>query len=408
MSNGDEKGLKRFDGEADDAGKQLKKWKAWAQAKMASMKDFSPKQQGPWVYTLLDGKALESVEHLVLEDLMKEDGAQQIWRLLAERFPEKETTDQMGEALGEVFSLSAKEGESMQLWTSRVQECFLRCRRKAGVEFPAAAQGWIALHCYGLSEEQRAIVKAKSQGKLELPEVSSALRSCFPQYRATSKAKKPVTSAMVVEERDTEEMDHKEEDSFQDVEAFLADFNEDADQTELELNEAEAAEALAASWREKRVEINKFKQARQFGQLNTARKYYRVEIEELKKRTRCRKCGRLGHWARECRSGGGGPNRLKPTDQGNAASSSSTEAMTSTSSRWRMSWTKEISFVGAVEVSEEKCDKVMAQSDLPAEVLSSGLVSSPGYGAVDSGCGRMLVGRKTLEQFTALIKDKTK
>ena len=103
MSNGDEKGLKKLDGEADDAGKQLKKWKAWAQAKMASMKDFSPKQQGPWVYTLLDGKALELVEHLALEDLMKEDGAQQIWRLLAERFPEKETADQMGEAIGEVF-----------------------------------------------------------------------------------------------------------------------------------------------------------------------------------------------------------------------------------------------------------------------------------------------------------------
>ena len=29
MSIGDEKGLKRFDCESDDAGKQLKKWKAW-------------------------------------------------------------------------------------------------------------------------------------------------------------------------------------------------------------------------------------------------------------------------------------------------------------------------------------------------------------------------------------------
>ena len=260
------------------------------------------------VGVLLDGKALESVEHLALEDLMKEDGAQQIWPLLAEQFPEKETADQMGEALGEMFSISAKEGESMQLWTSKVQECFLRCRRKAGVEFPAAAQGWIALHCSGLSEEQRAIVKAKSQGKLELPEVSSALRSCFPQYRATSKAKKPVTSAMVVEEREAEEMDHNEEESFQDVEAFLADHSADADQTGLELDEAEAAEAVAASRREKRVEINKLKQARQF---DCSKVLPRVEIEELKKkRTRCRNCGRLGHCARECRSGGG-QNRSK-------------------------------------------------------------------------------------------------
>ena len=69
---------------------------------------------------------------------------------------------------------------------------------------------------------------------------------------------------------------------------------------------------------------------------------------------------------------------------------------------------EEISFVGAVEASAEKCDEPLVQNEFPAKVLSSGLVSSPGYGVVDSGCGRTLVGRKTLEQLTALIKDKTK
>ena len=36
---------------------------------------------GPWIYTLLDGKALEAVEHLTLEEMMAENGAQQIWTL---------------------------------------------------------------------------------------------------------------------------------------------------------------------------------------------------------------------------------------------------------------------------------------------------------------------------------------
>ena len=106
MSNGDsDRGLKRFNGEDDDAGKQLRKWKQWAEAKMACMKDFAPKQQGPWVYTLLDGRALEAVEHLTLEQMMAEDGVKQIWSLLKARFPEKESEDQMGEALGEVRRL---------------------------------------------------------------------------------------------------------------------------------------------------------------------------------------------------------------------------------------------------------------------------------------------------------------
>ena len=196
-SGPDDRGLKRFSGEDDDAGKQLRKFRQWALAKMATMKDFTVKQQGPWVYTLLDGKALEAVEHLDLAEMMAEDGAQKIWKLLVDRFPEKESEDQMGEALGEVFGLCAKEGETMQQWAARVQEVFQKCRRKASVEFPAVAQGWIALNCSGLTEEQKAIVKAKTQGKLELSVVTAALRSCFPNFRANAKARKPVSTLAV-------------------------------------------------------------------------------------------------------------------------------------------------------------------------------------------------------------------
>ena len=65
--------FKRFSGENLD-GKELKKWKLWAQAKMASTRDLSKAQKGPWVFTLLDGLALETVEHLTLAQLMEDDG----------------------------------------------------------------------------------------------------------------------------------------------------------------------------------------------------------------------------------------------------------------------------------------------------------------------------------------------
>ena len=90
----------------------------------------------------------------------------------------------MGEALGEVFGLAAKEGETIQQWTTRVAEIFTKCQRKADVKFPSEAQGWIALNCAGFSEEQKAIIKAKAQGSLKLESVTSAMRSCFPLYKA--------------------------------------------------------------------------------------------------------------------------------------------------------------------------------------------------------------------------------
>ena len=393
--SGDEKHFKRFNGEDDDAGKQLKKWKAWAEAKMATQKDFTAAQRGPWIYTLLDGKALEAVEHLSLEDLMKEDAAKNVWRLLQERFPEKESEDQMGEVLGEVFGLAAKEGESMQQWAARVQEVFQRCKRKADVEFPTAAQGWIALNCAGLTEEQRAIVKAKAQGRLELPMVTAALRSCFPQYRATAKAKKPMATLAVEMDGPTPEEGDREidDDQFADVEAFLADHQRDEGFAEA-VEEEEAAEALAASWKERRQEISRFKQSRQFGAASGARKSFRIEIEELKKRTRCRRCGRIGHWAKECRSSVAGGKASGKADGTASSSSGKPHAEVNFVQAEQYSDDPEIHFVGAAE-------------SMNYEVLGTGLVSSPGFGVVDSGCGRTLIGESTLQCFTDMLREKT-
>ena len=86
---------------------------------------------------------------IALHDLVrvKENGDQQVWNLHEQRFPKKEAHDQMGEVLGEVFGLAAKDSESMKNWTSRrPAETFLRCRRKANVNFPTQARGWIMLH----------------------------------------------------------------------------------------------------------------------------------------------------------------------------------------------------------------------------------------------------------------------
>ena len=136
--------------------------------------------------------------------------------------PREGAPTRWGEALGAVFSLAGKENEDLKSWTGRVDDTFEQCQRNQ-LTFPAQAKGWILLHCAGLTEEQRAI---KTQGQLDFEVVSQALRSCFP----------------------------------------------------------EAAEALAVSWSERRKEMAKLRQGRQFGFTNKEKKSFWVEVEELKKR----------------------------------------------------------------------------------------------------------------------------
>ena len=144
------------------------------------------------------------------------------------------------------------------------------------------------------------------------------------------------------------------------MEAFLAEhgFHDSASGSNSEVfDEAEVAEVLAATWKEKRVEISKLQKARKFGQAASVKKQFSRDLTDIQKKSRCRKCGQIGHWARNCPSN-------NPSGKG---------------------------------------DKVNGAAMVTDEVL---LVSSPGFGIIDSGCSRTLVGQQTLNDFMRLYQEK--
>ena len=79
---------KRFSGESLDP-REYRRWRLWVEAKMASQKDLTPNNRGPYVFCLLDGVAMQAVEHLSLDRLRGRKRRQTNWAALDEHFPDR-------------------------------------------------------------------------------------------------------------------------------------------------------------------------------------------------------------------------------------------------------------------------------------------------------------------------------
>ena len=396
-----------FSGETEDA-REYKRWKTWVMNKLLTLDNkVSAAARGAYVYTLLAGKALECVEHLEPKDYQVEGGDKVIFDLLDLRFPQKDVSDEMSETLTEVFGIKATEGETLKVWISRAGELFDRCNRKCKINFPEEARGWLILNRSGLTDEQKAIVLARSGGSLKRDDIGRAMRSCYPEYVVPKRRGFGVGLALVENEIDEDDMPALEQDQLsQEVEAFLAEHAMLAAEEPGEVfDEDEVAEALAVTWKNKRKELTKLQQSRRFGAAQDLRKSYRVEIQELKKKTRCNKCQQVGHWARECPNasqkgkgrGGASHSAGKSSDSGAAYVEPFIEDFVAMVDMCRQP------DLSPLEILRQRRCANSTSKHQPAstEVM---LVSSPGFGVLDSGCGRAIIGRDTLTAFEQLWK----
>lgn len=179
--------------------------------------------------------------------------------------------------------------------------------------------------------------------------------------------------------------EHEEASGFQDIELFLAEYDlTDNSITDETYDENEIAEVLATTWRDKRQELNRLNKARKFHQAGELRRSFRVEIEELKKRTKCRNCGKTGHWARECRS-----KKTTPSP--------------STDFKNGVSYVEP--FVGMVGVKQSMLEQLRLRHQSPE--IEIALVSSPGFAVLDSGCGKTIIGRQSTSPFITSCHEET-
>lgn len=206
--------------------------------------------------------------------------------MLDRRFPEKDATDELAEVLNNIFTMRVKEGETLRQWISRATELFEKCERKSGCTFPEEARGYMVLKWSGLSDEQQAVVKGRALGVLKLDTISQSMRSVYPDFVY----KKKSTVALVEEDREERQVEpepHAEVMGFEDIEAFITEHTsgslEEEHDVEETYEEADVAEILATTWKEKRAELTKLQRTRRFTEAKDSRRSFRVEVEELKK-----------------------------------------------------------------------------------------------------------------------------
>ena len=410
MSPGEQHGgLRQFSGEDEDS-REYKRWKVWVTNKLLTLGDKCPAEaRGAYVYTLLSGKALECVEHCDPALYRKKNGEDVLFALLDKRFPQKDDADEMGEMLTSIFALKSLEGETLKTWISRAGELFDRCRRKTAISFPDEAQGWMILHKSGLSEEQKAVCLARAQGSLKKDDIAKAMRSCFPEFVIAKK--RPQGVSLV--ENEVYAVESEEEpptnNEFEDVELLLAEFEkpEVGSPSDEIFEEADVAEVMAVSWKEKRQELNKLQKSRRFKAATDLRRSFRVEVEELKKRTKCHRCQRVGHWSRECPQR---PQSAKPSSSMGSSGSQHPKRSPEMGAAMVLHsvggvYNKD-SFGTADSVSLIDRMRRHVHQQQERNTSEQLLVSSPGYGVLDSGCGRTIIGSQTLSEFQQMWRDR--
>ena len=287
-----------------------KRWKRRAQLMLIALPStFSEEKLGPKLMEFLTGEAELAVEHIAVEELCKSGGAQRIFTALDERYGPL-AKDEMAEALKEYFfDVSIRPGEVAKNFVTRLGTSSRKLEEQ-GVKLPPELKGWFLIRKLRLDPSQEAMVLTATAGSYKIEAVSQAVRSVLPNVRGPHKAKE----TLVVENAPSDDMDDQEV-----LETLVADMQEREDYSEEDMLE------VYETYRQVRPRMQEVKKGRGFRGPGTRARDSRVtapwklrgqisaKLGQVKTKTRCHKCGQLGHWKRECPKGHGSNLHGKPS-----------------------------------------------------------------------------------------------
>ncbi|CAK9010135.1 unnamed protein product, partial [Durusdinium trenchii] len=230
---------KRFDGDGSNPAKDYERWRRWCRAYLTVQraKGVGPEAHGSLVFSLLDGTALRALDQVPMDRVEEIGGEEVIFQILDDRFPAEATHDRLGSVLDQVFDLKVEKGGDY-----------------GGVH----GQGYLLLRFAKLSAERKAVVMAAARQSYAEKDVAAALRTTFPEglYSAARQS-----SHAYQVEYDQGQADDDEETMEAEFDVYLTDAGY---QPEEEIEEQDAIDALL-TWKQTRSSIAQTKLSRGFG-----------------------------------------------------------------------------------------------------------------------------------------------